>query len=186
MIKSTEASDRLHAQDAELCLIIVVWKTSKFRQENRYSHYRNDPVKYDLDGGPLSSGTHSRATEAACFDGFLFGLLRRRLSIDCRNFFIFVLVPLGWKGPADCCCTNSMLEVSDLTTTGGKIGCQRHLYHVLCTLDSQNKHVRAFLVYSSRWKGVESKSVFSKRATNLDISVPFGQIKGISANADPH
>jgi hypothetical protein len=24
MIKSTEASDRLHAQDAELCLIIVV------------------------------------------------------------------------------------------------------------------------------------------------------------------
>ena len=33
MIKSTEASDRLHAQDAELCLIIAVWKTSNFRQE---------------------------------------------------------------------------------------------------------------------------------------------------------
>mgnify|MGYP001599150393 CR=1 FL=1 len=47
------------------------------------------------------------------------------------GLFIFALVPLARKSPADCCCTNSMLEVSDLTTTGGKIRCQRHLYHVL-------------------------------------------------------
>ena len=63
--------------------------------------------------------------------------------------FIFDLVPLGWKSPADCCCTNSMPKVSDLTTgAGGKIRCQRHLYHVLCTLDFQFKHVCAFLAYS--------------------------------------
>ena len=48
MFRRTESSERLHAQDVKLCLIIVVWKTSNFRQEIRYSHYRNDPVKYDL------------------------------------------------------------------------------------------------------------------------------------------
>ena len=53
------------------------------------------------------------------------------------------------KKPSSCCCTDSMLGVfSDLTTTGGKVRCQRHLYHVLCTLDFQIKHVRAFLVQS--------------------------------------
>ena len=63
--------------------------------------------------------------------------------------FIFDLVPLGWKSPADCCCTNSTIQVSDLTTrAGGKIRCQRHLYHVLCTLDFQFKLVCAFLAYS--------------------------------------
>merc|ERR1711884_516227 len=40
--------DRLHAQKKKLCLIIVVGETSNFRQEIRYSYYRNDPVKYDL------------------------------------------------------------------------------------------------------------------------------------------
>ena len=40
--------DRLHAQKKKLYLIIVGGKTSNFRQENRYSYYRNDPVKYDL------------------------------------------------------------------------------------------------------------------------------------------
>ena len=48
MFRRTESSERLHAQDVKLCLIIVVWKTSNFRQEIRQSHYRNDPVKYDL------------------------------------------------------------------------------------------------------------------------------------------
>ena len=48
MLRRSESSERLHAQDVKLCLIIVVWKTSNFRQEIRQSHYRNDPVKYDL------------------------------------------------------------------------------------------------------------------------------------------
>ena len=37
-----------HAQEKLLVLIIVVEMTSNFRQEIRYSYYRNDPVKYDL------------------------------------------------------------------------------------------------------------------------------------------
>ena len=40
--------DRLHAQKQKLQLILVGCQTSIFRQENRYSYYRNDPVKYDL------------------------------------------------------------------------------------------------------------------------------------------
>ena len=39
---------RFHAQKKKLCLIIVDGKTSNFRQEIRYTHYRSDPVKYDL------------------------------------------------------------------------------------------------------------------------------------------
>ena len=38
----------VHAQDKSLCLVIVAEMTSNFRQEIRYSYYRNDPVKYDL------------------------------------------------------------------------------------------------------------------------------------------
>ena len=38
----------VHAQDKLLCLVIVAEMTSNFRQEIRYSYYRNDPVKYDL------------------------------------------------------------------------------------------------------------------------------------------
>ena len=41
-------SGQLHAQKKKLFLIIVDGKTSNFRQEIRYSHYRNDPVEYDL------------------------------------------------------------------------------------------------------------------------------------------
>ena len=41
-------SNRQHAQKKKRCLIIVDGKTSNFRQEIRYSYYRNDPVKYDL------------------------------------------------------------------------------------------------------------------------------------------
>ena len=37
-----------HAQEKLFCLLIVVEMTSNFRQEIRYSYYRNDPVKYDL------------------------------------------------------------------------------------------------------------------------------------------
>ena len=51
-----------HAQEKLLVLIIVVEMTSNFRQEIRYSYYRNDPVKYDLNfttfwnQAPLISG----------------------------------------------------------------------------------------------------------------------------------
>ena len=51
-------------------------------------------MKYDLEDGPLSSGLDSRATEAACFDGFLFGFLRKRLSIDCGDFSFLLWCPL--------------------------------------------------------------------------------------------
>ena len=54
-------------------------------------------MKYDLEGGPLSSGIDSRATETACFDGFLFGFLRKRLSIDCRDFSFSFWCPLVEK-----------------------------------------------------------------------------------------
>ena len=54
-------------------------------------------MKYDLEDGPLSSGLDSRATETACFDGFLFGFLRKRLSIDCRDFSFSFWFPLVEK-----------------------------------------------------------------------------------------
>ena len=54
-------------------------------------------MKYDLEGGSLSSGLDSRATETACFDGFLFGCLRKRLSIDCRDFSFSSWCPLVEK-----------------------------------------------------------------------------------------
>ena len=38
----------VHAQDKLRHLVIVAEMTSNFRQEIRYSYYRNDPVKYDL------------------------------------------------------------------------------------------------------------------------------------------
>ena len=38
----------VHAREKLLGLIIVAEMTSNFRQEIRYSYYRNDPVKYDL------------------------------------------------------------------------------------------------------------------------------------------
>ena len=43
-------------------------------------------MKYDLGGGSLSSGNYSTATETACFDGVLFSVLRKRLSIVCGDF----------------------------------------------------------------------------------------------------
>ena len=79
-----------------------------------------------------------RATETACFDGVLLSVLRKRLKHWLRGLLVFVLVPLGWKSPANCCCTTCVLQVSDLTIRAdGKIGCQRHLYCLLCSLDSQ-------------------------------------------------
>ena len=54
-------------------------------------------MKYDLEDSPLSSGLDSRATETACFDGFLFGFLRKRLSIDCRDFSFSFWFPLVEK-----------------------------------------------------------------------------------------
>ena len=50
----------LHAQEKLFYLVIVAEMTSNFRQEIRYSYYRNDPVKYDLnsttfcDSAPVS------------------------------------------------------------------------------------------------------------------------------------
>jgi hypothetical protein len=43
-------------------------------------------VKYDLGDCFLSSGNYSTATETACFDGVLFSVLRKRLSIDGGDF----------------------------------------------------------------------------------------------------
>ena len=54
-------------------------------------------MKYDLEDGPLSSGLDSRATKTACFDGFLFGCLRKRLSIDCGDFSFSSWCPLVEK-----------------------------------------------------------------------------------------
>ena len=54
-------------------------------------------MKYDLEDGLVSSGLDSRATETACFDGFLFGFLRKRLSIDCRDFSFWFWFPLVEK-----------------------------------------------------------------------------------------
>ena len=43
-------------------------------------------MKYDLGDCLLSSGVCSTATEPACFDGVLFTVLRKRLSIVCGDF----------------------------------------------------------------------------------------------------
>ena len=43
-----------HAQEKLLYLLIVAEMTSNFRQEIRYSYYRNDPVKYDLNSKFIS------------------------------------------------------------------------------------------------------------------------------------
>ena len=40
----------LHAQDLLLNSLLWVGQVPNFRQEIRQSHYRNDPVKYDLNG----------------------------------------------------------------------------------------------------------------------------------------
>ena len=50
MIKTASKKSlcRFHAQELVLHLINRAAITSIFRQENRYSYYRNDPVKYDL------------------------------------------------------------------------------------------------------------------------------------------
>ena len=54
-------------------------------------------VKYDLEDCYLSSGLYSRATETACFEGFLFSVLRKRLSIDCGDFSFLFWCPLVEK-----------------------------------------------------------------------------------------
>ena len=54
------------------------------------------------------------------------------------------------------------LRVSDLTTTGGKSRCQRHLYHVLCTLDFRIKHVRAHFLFIPANTGFSSRRVDEK------------------------
>ena len=51
-------------------------------------------MKYDLEVGPLGSGTSSSATETAYFEGVLFSLLRQRLSIECGDFSFSVWCPL--------------------------------------------------------------------------------------------
>ena len=80
-------------------LASLLWadQVPNFRQEIRQSHYRNDPVKYDLGDGCLSSGCQSRATEKACFDGVLFTVLRKRLSIVCGEFSFSFWRPLVEK-----------------------------------------------------------------------------------------
>ena len=56
----------------------------------------------------------------------------------------------NWKSLVNYCCENSMLQVLDLITRASrKIGRERHLYHVLCTLNFQIKHVRIFSVFES-------------------------------------
>ena len=54
-------------------------------------------MKYDLEDSYLSSGIYWRATETARFDGFLFSVLRKRLSIDCGDFSISFWHPLVEK-----------------------------------------------------------------------------------------
>jgi len=54
-------------------------------------------VKYDLEGGHPSSGSQSRATKPACFDGIRFSLLRKTLSIDCGDFSFLFWCPLVEK-----------------------------------------------------------------------------------------
>ena len=54
-------------------------------------------MKYDLGGCFLSSGVYSRATEKACFDGVLFTVLRKRLSIVCGDFSFLLWCPLVEK-----------------------------------------------------------------------------------------
>ena len=45
-----ETSVPFHAQDDLLNSSTRISQVPNFRQEIRQSHYRNDPVKYDLDG----------------------------------------------------------------------------------------------------------------------------------------
>jgi hypothetical protein len=70
------------------------------------------------------------------------------VSIDCGDYSFLIRFPLVEKAQQLLLHKLHAWGFSDLTTTGGKIRCQRHLYHVLCTLDFQIKHVRAFLVQS--------------------------------------
>ena len=99
-------------------------------------------VKSDLDGYT------QKATETAYFDGFLFGSLRKTVSIDYGDFSVLISFPLVEKAQQLLLHKLHALGFSDLTTTSGKIRCQRHLYSALCTLVFQIRHVRAFLVLS--------------------------------------
>ena len=47
---SGEVPTPFHAQELLLKSSSWVGQVQNFRQEIRQSHYRNDPVKYDLDG----------------------------------------------------------------------------------------------------------------------------------------
>ena len=63
------------------------------------------------------------------------------------GLFAFILVSLGWKSPANCCCTNYVLQVSSpIIRADRKIGCQRHLCCLLCSLDSQMNMCAHFFV----------------------------------------
>ena len=102
-------------------------------------------MKYDLEDGPLSSGIDSRATETACFGGFLFGCLRKRLSIDCRDCLFSFWCPLVVKP--------SRLLLHKLHAWGFRSDNHRWKNQmptpsVSCTLEFQIELVRAFLVYS--------------------------------------
>ena len=86
-----------HAQELLLNSSSWIGRVPNFRQKIRQSHYRNDPVKYDLGGCCLCSGFQSRATEKACFDGVLFTALGKRLSIVAGDFSLSFWCPLGEK-----------------------------------------------------------------------------------------
>ena len=103
-------------------------------------------MKYDLEDGPLSSGLDSRATETACFDGFLFGFLRKRLSIDCRDFSFSFWFPLVEEAQQIAVVQTPCL--SCFRSDNHRWKNQMPTPSVSCTLDFQIKHVRAFLVYS--------------------------------------
>ena len=93
-------------------------------------------------------GCSRGATKTSCVDGFLFGPLRKTVSIDCGDFSFLCQFPSLEKAQQLLLHNLHAWGFSDLTTTGGKIRCQRHLYSALCTLVFQIRHVRAFLVLS--------------------------------------
>ena len=87
----------------------------------------------------LSGRIWARAIRTSCFDGILSSLLRETVSIGCGDFSFLIRFPLVEKAQQLLWHKLQVWGYSDLTTTSGKIRCQRHLYHVLCTLDFQTK-----------------------------------------------
>ena len=76
--------------------------------------------------------------------------------------FFFVLVPLGWKSPTNCCCTNSVPQVSGLITRADReVGCQRHLYRLLCTPDFQMNMCAHFMFFKIHTKSPPNPLILS-------------------------